>query len=203
MSKTSNENELYFPWGLKIFVGIIFIGFCCYFLAKGMPYLFDKKSIYIRFGIILPLIVGYFTYFIYFHKWKTTGLTGFQMRFSKKDLANPTFKIKKISSSFSLVLLFSASLAWGTWGTIACAAYIFSKHPIEKELIISGRSNDGRSGIDINLIDSLNRNEYSMLISVSKFYDRRENFQTGNTLCLKGRTSPLGMIIESYFVGKC
>ena len=196
---TDGKNGL--PQGGIIFFIALTIDMICFVCSRTMPYLFNEKVILSRFYFIFPSILVFAIYFVYFHKWKVSGKTGFQMRFSKKELADSYFRVKQILFSLVLFVVFSAALAWSTWGIPACAAYFYSKQPVTKEMVVNKLKGAGNSGVDIGLVDKLDSVQYSL--KQPGYLSLGVPWNIGDTVCAKGRTSYFGTIVEDFKVGVC
>ena len=180
---------------------VIIIDMVCYGYSRTMPYLFNEEVILSRFYMIFPLVLMFFIYFVYFYKWQVSGQTGFQMKHSKKELANPYFKAKQVLFSLTLFVVFSAGLAWMTWGIPACGAYFYSKQRVTQELVINKLRGAGNSGVDIGLFDKVDGVQYSL--KQPGYLSLGVPWNIGDTVCAKGRTSFFGTIVEDFKVGTC
>ena len=180
---------------------LIVIDMVCYSYSRTMPYLFNEKVIFSRFYMIFPLVLMFFIYFVYFYKWQVSRQTGFQMKHSKKELANPYFKAKQVLFSLTLFVVFSAALAWSTWGIPACGAYFYSKQPVTQEFVVNKLRGAGNSGVDVGLVDKADGVQYSL--KQPGYLSLGVPWNVGDTVCAVGRTSFLGTIVEDFKVGAC
>lgn len=196
---TKRKSQL--PLSGIIFFTLVVIDMSCYVGSRGIPYLFNERVILDRFYFIFPSILIFAIYFIYFHKWKVSGQTGFQMRLSKKALTNPYFKAKHLLFSLAGIFLGSVALAWSTWSIPACAAYFYSKQPVTQEFVVDNLRDAGNSGVDVGLIDKEDDVEYSL--KQPGYLSLGVPWSLGDTVCAKGRTSFFGTIVEDFKVGAC
>jgi hypothetical protein len=201
MNIFDKKSEYYLPPGAIIFFSILVIVMVCYVFSVAKPYLFNEHLIFNWFYMIFPLALIFCIYFIYFHKWKVSGQTGFQMKFSKEELANPYFKAKQVLASLFWVCVFSAASAWATWGIPACGAYFYSKQPVTQEFVVDKLRGAGNSGVDVGLVDKDDGVEYSL--KQPGYLSLGVPWNIGDTVCAKGRTSFFGTIVEDFRLGAC
>lgn len=196
MANSKNESL-----GAIVSALVIIIDMACYGYSRTMPYLFNEKVVLSRFYMIFSLVLMFFIYFVYFYKWQVSGQTGFQMKHSKKELADPYFKAKQVLFSLTLFVVFSAALAWSTWGIPACGAYFYSKQPVTQEFVVNKLRGAGNSGVDVGLVDKADGVQYSL--KQPGYLSLGVSWNVGDTVCAVGRTSFLGTIVEDFKVGAC
>lgn len=198
---TNRKYKLYAPFGLWVFAIVILTDMCCYIYGQRIPYLFEEEAILNRFYLIFPAIWIFFIYFIFLHKWKVSGQTGFQMQHSKRELENLRFKIKSILHLVFWTTFFSAALAWMTWGIPACGSYFYSKQPVTREFVVDKLRGAGNSGVDVGLVDKADGVKY--LLKQPGYLSLGVPWSIGDNVCAQGRTSLWGTIVEDFKSGVC
>jgi hypothetical protein len=191
-----------YPLGLWFFVATILTGLLCYICANTMPYLLNMNKMWIYFYCSFPFVLAFFIYFVFFHKWATTGHTGFEMRYSVEALENSTYKTKQALIAIGLLTILSAILAWASWGIVACGSYIYSKEPFKFTYLVISLKGEGNLGVGVGLVDPADGSEYS-LKQAGYYLTLGVPWQVGDHVCAKGRTSFLGTIVDDFKVGEC
>jgi hypothetical protein len=195
-----------YPLGFWIFVTSVFAVIFAEMFSKRMPYLLNMHKVWMYFYVSFPSVLTFFIYFVFFHKWKTTGLTGFQMRFSNQYLVDTyiTKPSKPKGPWFYIICItiLSAFLAWYSWSIMACGAYFYSKDSFQMTYLINDLTDRGNSGVDVELVDTASGDKY-LLKQKGYSLTLKTPWRVGDYVCAKGRTSFLGTIVDDFKTGEC
>lgn len=193
--------KLYTPFGGMLFIFICILDAVCISVASKVPYLLDVSKRLSWFWITFPPLIAFLGYFGLFHVWQTTGKTSLQMLYSQHQLLDKRFVLKeKLKALVGGAAIFSVIL-WYSWGSVACVAYFFSKTPVEQTFVINDLSTVG-GGVDVGLVALDTKVEYVLRVT-GMSYVVQTPWKVGETVCIKGRTSFFGTIVESLSVGEC
>jgi hypothetical protein len=195
-----------FPIGFWSVMAAILTVIVCYIPASRMPYLLNMQKMWIYFSCTSPFVLAFFIYFIFFHKWKASGLTGFQMRYSNQNLVNvytgsSSNKVKGYLFYITSFTIFSVILTWYSWSVVACGAYLYSKDPFKNTFTVISLRDVGNKGVDLGLV-AADRGEY-LLMQKGYYLTLRVPWEVGDYVCAKGRTSFLGTIVDNFSIGEC
>lgn len=160
--------------------------------GQQLPYLYTEQAFNIRAFVVFPLWIGMFSWFVWFHRWEESGETGYQMAMSKFRGRRARFK-QAFGGGAGLIFI-SAGLAWTAVYFSAWAANLFASDDFAQAYQIVNKKAASRY-LDIEMVDLATGKSASFrstIIQLSEDY-----WGVGNTICVRGRTSMFGTIVES------
>lgn len=161
-------------------------------VGERLPYLDTIFAQRIRYFAIFPLLTAFFAWFIFVHKWKESGKTGYRMRID--SLSSRRERIKQLLISVSLLPLLTAGLTWTSIFLSACGAYLLPGTPTAQQFKVLNRKAVGNQ-IEIIMLGVAD-GETAWLRLTTENYSLRK-WKDGEILCAKGKSTVLGTIIIS------
>jgi hypothetical protein len=202
MNIFDKKYKYYVPLGMVIFLSTIVIWVFCLVCSTGIPYLLNREALIPSwFYFALPCFFIFFIYIIFFYKCNPGKRSYFQINHTKAELANPNFKAKRILVVLFWALLGAISFASMTWAVLACGAYIYSKQPVTQEFVVNDLRRAGKYNINVWVVGKENGTQYSL--NQRSRSQTGLDWQIGDTVCAKGRTSIFGTIVEDFKIGAC
>jgi hypothetical protein len=156
-----------------------------------LPYIVTENSFNIRAYILFPLILFFFIYIIFLHKWEETQSTGFQMALvgsSKKS------KIKQLVIAIFGSILGAAMFSWLARDTIASVAYFVANKPyVERFTVYSTRSVSNLTEVELQNLS----NQQRAYLRLKHAAFGKGIWEYGAIVKIEGRTSIFGAIAEN------
>jgi hypothetical protein len=172
----------------------VFIGIGVWILAVKMgerlPYLITPHARHIRLAILFPALAMLLGWFVFGHRWRETGQTGYGMRMAQ--LRTKSERVKQTLVLLVGALLLPAGVAWTSIHLAAWAAYFVSSTPYEESYQITEKSSV-TGGISFDMYSQSTGEEVS-LRAPAKW---GVNLRPGMVVYAQGRTSVFGTVIES------
>lgn len=193
--------------GAKLLLSILVIFFVAGISADRTGYLITESSIEIRMILIFPLLMVFWYVWIFFYKWG--GDWSYEGgRQTIYEINVRQFSGLKGRMQLLLVYIFGfplllAIVAWLSIGIPAWLTKFTANESFSHEYIYSPGALIG-SGYDFR--DAISNKRVSVRISVDlyrDFPDESSSEYIGKVVCLKGRKSAYGSIIESISLGRC
>lgn len=188
----------------KISVWLIFGFLALWFLVIltgiRLPYIYTEFAFRIRAYFLFPLLFGTIGYFAFIYR-RANGSTGYMQAINR--LPTRSEKVKQTLWGLFGWVLISSGIVWTSVGITAWATHIFSqKHYTNSFQItkIKARSGTGWSRIfDLGLIDKTTDEKVTLRLNRARF--EQNHWKVGEEICVKGRKSIFGTIID--FEDRC
>jgi hypothetical protein len=187
--------------------------FCMAFLFAGMTagrvgYMITEDSIVIRWFMLFPaLLFAWFAY-IFFFKWgRQWDAKGHCLTIHQVNLGSVSSFYDGVKLIFAYVVgfpLMAAIFAWFSIGVPAWAALALSQKPYSHEYIYVPSS--GWSKRALYFVDAATQQKIllSLAPKTAKIFPEEVRRAYANKIiCLKGRTSFFGTIVERIDAGSC
>jgi hypothetical protein len=174
-----------------------------YFLESGcwLPYLLTAYHRTLQYYVLSPLLMAGFLYMFIFYKWPP-GKTGF-------ETARQLYPDKRGKIRFGFLLMMGTLLfGWMaardiSIGVPAWVAYYTASEPIMQVYqiqVVTERGGPGFTGrFDLGLSDPVSGDEVVLPVKRTDYPETmyaRPIWRVGDTLCVRGRTSFFGTIID-------
>jgi hypothetical protein len=163
--------------------------------GRRLPYLVTELSRTIRLFALFPLLTAILCWFIFGHRWKPTGMTGYQLRM--RQLPHRQKAHERAGLVVGLLLL-PAAFAWMSIHLAAWAAAFTARQPFQQPFTILEIRMQSR-GHDLQLWSGP-RGESAWLYAPGPM---AENVREGDMVCVRGRTSAFGSIVDSIEPARC
>ena len=160
--------------------------------ARRLPYLETVFSRQLRGLVIFPVILVVLGWFTLLHKWAETGKSGYEM--AMQGIGSRGGRLRQTVLGIAGAVAISAVIAWSSVAFPAWATQVFARKPVAlKARILEVKHASG--GYTFRLWDSKIAEENSLFVSWGT-YDRGR-WREGDEICLRGRTWPFGVVIDS------
>jgi hypothetical protein len=163
--------------------------------GQRLPYLVTPWATGFRAFVVYPFILLVFWWFAFRHRWRETGLTGYQMRMLELESARD--RRKQQIGGFLGLLLLPAGIAWLSVYPAAWAAGLLPSEPYEQSFVVmEWTSRNG--GYDLGLSPPGSDTRYSL-------FTPRQLVQQppAGEICVQGRSSLLGTRVYAVQAGRC
>ncbi len=177
----------------KQIIGLIFIALWVLVITTGMrqTYLYTESSFYLRI-IISLLLFGLYCYFVFIHRFSGHKNTSYKRVVNGID--GRLDKIKKVTPMLFGAIFLVGGVSWTSIGISAWAANLFSATPYMQCFQINKVKSRGTLGYDLKMSQQRNGNSLSMRLSRPNYTIYR--LEPGDEVCVEGRTSLFGTIID-------
>lgn len=160
-------------------------------LGGKLPYIITENSLNLRMYLLFPLLMLFFMWFIFLHKWEETGKTGFQMKLGATK--NKKVKFKQFVFAVIGSLLFTGVISWLAADTMAGIANLVANKPFVETYKVYGTK--GVSNLTEVELQKLSNNETAYIRLTSEYFGKG-NWDYGAIVKIEGRTSIFGTISE-------
>jgi hypothetical protein len=148
--------------------------------------------------LLFPSLVLLLVWFGFVHRWRGTGKSGYRMAMDKLESRGARLKNTAIGL-FGLIAI-PAIFSWSSVVYAAWAAYLLSHNPfLEAYRITDVRAVSNYYELDLE--GTSNRQQASLPVRKNAFDDG--GWRVGDVICARGRSSPLGTIVESISARAC
>jgi hypothetical protein len=163
--------------------------------GRGLPYLITENSRELRTFVLFPAILGLLGWAGFRHRWKSTGMTGYEQ--AMRELSRREKLVLTLKMLAGLLFL-PAGVSWLSVYLAACVAKVSAEEPLEQTYAVMDIRRV-RAGDEFQL-SSVPDGEDAWL-----YWRGREaqKFRSDRRICLHGRTSFFGTIIDSIESSDC
>lgn len=181
------------PQAARLFVAV-FIAIGAWIVAvktgERLPYLMTPEARNIRLGIVFPVLAVLVGWFVFGHRWRETGKTGYAMRMAQ--IGSGKERIKQTALGLCGLLLIPLMVAWSSIHLTAWVAYFVSSTPFEEEYDILDIKSV-TAGYSFDMYSRSTGEGVTLRVPLAW----GSGLRVGVTVCAQGRSSMFGTVIES------
>src|SRR6266853_720697 len=173
-------------------IGVVLLWFVIYESSRRLPYLYTSFAFNIRAFVIFPVLTTLISWFLFIRKWREGGKTGYQMAMEKLEKRRE--RIKQTLLSLVGLILVSSTLAWTSIAFSVWATALIASAPFAQRYRV-GDIRAVSSFYDVSLTGLSGNQEVALRLTPERMQQR--NWATGEIVCVCGRSSIFGTIVES------
>lgn len=180
-----------------LFIGAmaaVAIWFLAFETARRLPYLYTPFAFNVRAYLVAPAIMSVMVWFTLIHKWEESGKTGYRMALDALPILRE--KIKLSFGGLAGLVLITAGLAWTFIAFPILAAYLLAFQPYA-EVYRVDRLEAVSIRYDVWMTNPDTGEEVALRQSAEQVSKQRRDWNPGDMVCARGRTSVFGTLIES------
>lgn len=178
-------------WFIVLAMSITFAWMMITNFGGKLPYIVTENSFNIRAYILCPLVLFFFIYIIFLHKWEETQSTGFQMALIGSSRKS---KIKQLTLAIFGSILGAAMFSWLARDTVAAVAYFVANKPyVERFKVYGTKSVSNLTEIELENLS----NQQTAYLRLKHAALGKGVWEYGAIVKIEGRTSIFGAIAES------
>ena len=180
--------------GIRLAFGCVLLWVFITYSGRRLPYIYTELSDHLRVFGLFPLLLGLMVYFGFIYH-KSGEATGYRQSMNKLPVGKE--RVKATAWGLFGLLLISGGLAWTSTAFPAWATNLFATERYAYEYSIADITK--RNGpvwsalFDLQLIGA-EGDEVTLRLNRIRY--ERNRWKTGERICVLGRTSVFGTIID-------
>ena len=187
----------------RISVVVIAIWALGFITALRLPYLYTDLAFKIRAYVVFPVLICVYCYFAFIYKSsKAGGKTGF--RWVMDQITSGRERAKRILITIVGVPTLAAMLSWSFIEFPIWAAEITASTPFAQAYSVTEiRQQGGSLWRAVYMLTLIPENGESVDLQLDSWRYHQHPWKVGDVICVRGRTSMFGTIMETTQRGVC